>query len=195
MKSNIIIIFITLTGFSYSFFRTSTRKKFRSIFQLRDVAEMSQPPRKLILRKFESPEDNKMLSAILPGDSSVRLIKNDIPVPGHGEVLIKIKSSTICGSDIRCIYKKYEGTAQEAYQEGTICGHEPAGIVAECGPGNRKFKVGDRVVIYHVSGCGMCSDCRKGYMISCQNDFFRRSYGFQRNGGMAPFMLAEEKVS
>jgi D-arabinose 1-dehydrogenase-like Zn-dependent alcohol dehydrogenase len=57
-----------------------------------------------------------------------------------------------------------------------------------------ELAISDRVIIYHISGCGLCKDCRQGFMISCSNDNYRKSYGFQRNGGMAPFVLAEEKV-
>jgi threonine dehydrogenase-like Zn-dependent dehydrogenase len=140
-------------------------------------------------------ETKKMIGAILPGDSTVQLQSFDIPRAGHGEVIVETKSSTICGSDIRCIYRKYEGSDQEAYRPGMICGHEPSGVIVECGPGTKRFKVGDRVIVYHISGCGVCRDCRKGFMISCQSDEHRRSYGFQRNGGMAPYILTDEKVN
>jgi D-arabinose 1-dehydrogenase-like Zn-dependent alcohol dehydrogenase len=53
--------------------------------------------------------------------------------------------------------------------------------------------VGDRVIVYHISGCGVCNDCRRGYMISCTSERYRRAYGWQRDGGMADFLLAEEK--
>jgi threonine dehydrogenase-like Zn-dependent dehydrogenase len=56
----------------------------------------------------------------------------------------------------------------------------------------RRFKKGDRVIVYHISGCGLCYDCRRGYMISCTSPL-RAAYGWQRDGGMAEFMLAEEK--
>lgn len=46
--------------------------------------------------------------------------------------------------------------------------------------------------MYHISGCGVCNDCRRGYMISCTSEF-RRAYGWQRDGGMAEYLLAEEK--
>jgi len=49
------------------------------------------------------------------------------------------------------------------------------------------------VIVYHISGCGVCNDCRRGYMISCTSAQYRRAYGWQRDGGMAEFMLAEEK--
>ena len=135
---------------------------------------------------------SKMTGAILPGNSTVELKEFDIPTPGHGEVLIKMKSSTICGSDIRCIYHEHLGKGPEGYMPGMVAGHEPCGQVAEMGPGCRRFKEGDRVVIYHISGCGLCNDCRRGYMISCTSEY-RRAYGWQRNGGMAEYMLAEEK--
>ena len=134
----------------------------------------------------------KMRGAVLPGDSSVRLHEFDIPVPGHGEALLRTKSSTICGSDIRCIYHEHVGEGPEGYQDGMIAGHEPSGQIVECGPGCRRFREGDRVVVYHISGCGVCNDCRRGYMISCTSEY-RRAYGWQRDGGMADYILAEEK--
>ncbi len=134
-----------------------------------------------------------MTGAVLPGDSTVELRTFDVPVPGHGEVLIRVKASTICGSDIRCIYHEHLGRGPEGYQPGMIAGHEPSGQVVEVGPGCRRFKAGDRVVVYHISGCGVCNDCRRGYMISCTSEEWRRAYGWQRHGGMADYLLAEEK--
>lgn len=133
----------------------------------------------------------KMLGAYLPGNSTVAFAEYDIPNPGHGQVLVKTMASTICGSDIRCIYREHTGKGPEGYQPGTIAGHEPCGVIVEEGPGLRRFKVGDRVVIYHISGCGMCHNCRMGYQIACSGA--REAYGWQRNGGMAPYILAEEK--
>jgi len=134
-----------------------------------------------------------MKGAILPGNSTTQLQNFPIPQLGHGEVLIKMKSSTICGSDIRCIYHQHLGKGPEGYQPGMIAGHEPCGQIVETGPGCRRFQSGDRVIIYHISGCGVCNDCRRGYMISCTSAQYRRAYGWQRDGGMAEYLLAEEK--
>jgi threonine dehydrogenase-like Zn-dependent dehydrogenase len=134
----------------------------------------------------------EMKAAYLPGDSTVEIRTVSIPEAGHGEVLLRVMASTICGSDIRCIYHEHLGRGPEGYQ-GVIAGHEPAGQIVEKGPGCRSFQVGDRVIVYHISGCGICNDCRRGYMISCTNSQFRRAYGWQRDGGMAEFMIAEEK--
>ena len=133
-----------------------------------------------------------MTAAYLPGNSTVEMRTVSVPVPGHGEVLLRIKASTICGSDIRCIYHEHLGKGPEGYQ-GVIAGHEPCGQIVGAGPGCRRFKNGDRVIVYHISGCGVCNDCRRGYMISCTSEKYRRAYGWQRDGGMAEFMIAEEK--
>ncbi|HKM95035.1 MAG TPA: zinc-binding dehydrogenase [Prolixibacteraceae bacterium] len=136
-------------------------------------------------------EGDLMPAAFLPGNSTVVIKEVEIPTPGYGQVLVRTKSSTICGSDIRAIYREHLGKGPEAYQN-KIAGHEPCGQIVQCGPGMRRFKEGDRVVLYHISGCGVCNDCRRGYMISCSSPL-RAAYGWQRDGGMAPYILADEK--
>jgi threonine dehydrogenase-like Zn-dependent dehydrogenase len=140
----------------------------------------------------ETQIDKTMLGAYLPGDSTTVLKEVAVPEPGHGEVLLRMKASTICGSDIRCIYHEHLGKGPEGYQD-KIAGHEPSGQIVKVGPGCRRFGAGDRVIVYHISGCGVCNDCRRGYMISCTSEKYRRAYGWQRDGGMAPYLLAEEK--
>src|SRR5262249_19923017 len=136
--------------------------------------------------------DQSMTGAYLPGNSTTILRDVLVPEPGHGEVLLRMKASTICGSDIRCIYHEHLGKGPEGYQ-GVIAGHEPCGQIVRTGPGCRRFGAGDRVIVYHISGCGVCNDLRPGYMISCTSAHYRRAYGWQRDGGMADFLLAEEK--
>jgi threonine dehydrogenase-like Zn-dependent dehydrogenase len=133
----------------------------------------------------------KMTGVVLPGNSTVEFREFAVPEPGPGQVLLKMKASSICGSDIRAIYREHLGKGPEAYQ-GVICGHEPCGQVAKLGKGAKRFKEGDRVVVYHISGCGLCHDCRTGYQISCTSEL-RAAYGWQRDGGNAEYMLAEER--
>ena len=108
----------------------------------------------------------EMTGVRLPGDSTVQQVTVDVPEPGHGQVLLRMKASSICGSDIRAIYREHLGTGPEAYQ-GVIAGHEPCGQVVAVGPGARRLQPGDRVVVYHIAGCGVCEECRAGYMIGC----------------------------
>ena len=130
----------------------------------------------------------------LPGGRRVTMGEVPRPDPGHGQVLVRMKASSICGSDIRAIYREHLGHGPEAYQ-GVIAGHEPCGEVVAVGPGCVRVGVGDRVVIYHIAGCGRCHDCREGYMISCTAPApTRAGYGWQRDGGHADFLLAEEST-
>ncbi|MHB1938924.1 MAG: zinc-dependent alcohol dehydrogenase family protein [Acidobacteriaceae bacterium] len=134
----------------------------------------------------------EMQGAVLPGNSTAEIRSYAVPRPHWGQVLLRMKSSTICGSDIRAIYREHLGKGPERYQ-GVIAGHEPCGQIIKTGPGCRRFSVGNRAIVYHISGCGLCNDCRRGYMISCTSERYRRAYGWQRDGGMADYLLADEK--
>jgi threonine dehydrogenase-like Zn-dependent dehydrogenase len=131
-----------------------------------------------------------MNGVVLPGDSTVEHVDVEVPEPRHGQVLLRMKASSICGSDIRAIYREHLGTGPEAYQ-GVIAGHEPCGQVVTVGPGCKRLAEGDRVVVYHIAGCGVCEECRHGYMIGCASPL-RAAHGWQRDGGHAEFLLAEE---
>lgn len=133
-----------------------------------------------------------MRGVLLPGERRVEIQEFPVPEPGYGQVLIKMKASSICGSDIRAIYREHLGHGPEAYQN-VIAGHEPCGQIVKLGPGCKRFRAGDRVIVYHISGCGVCWDCRQGYMISCTSPL-RAAYGWQRDGGHADYMLAEENT-
>ena len=134
-----------------------------------------------------------MPGVILPGERRLEIREFPVPEPGNGQVLVRMQASTICGSDLRAIYRPaLQGTGPEAYR-GVIAGHEPAGVIEAVGPGVNRFGVGDRVALYHIAGCGLCNDCRGGWMISCTSPL-RAAYGWQRDGGHAPFLLAEERT-
>jgi threonine dehydrogenase-like Zn-dependent dehydrogenase len=101
-----------------------------------------------------------------------------------------MKASSICGSDIRAIYREHLSSGRDAYR-GVLAGHEPCGQVVAIGAGCRRLSVGDRVVVNHIAGCGVCEECRYGHMIGCTSPF-RAAHGWQRDGGHAEFLLAEE---
>ncbi len=133
-----------------------------------------------------------MRGVYLPGNSQTRIEQIPDPRPGPGQVLVAMRASTICGSDIRAIYREHvQGDPAETYQD-VVAGHEPAGEVVELGPGTVRLAVGDRVCLYHISGCGQCDDCVRGEQISCQAPQ-RAAYGWQRDGGHADLILAQER--
>ncbi len=133
-----------------------------------------------------------MRGVILPGQERVELREFDRPEPGHGQVLVKMKASGLCGSDLRAIYHEHTGSGAERYQN-VIAGHEPSGQVEAVGPDVDGFEPGDRVVVYHIVGCGRCQECRKGFMIGCSSRE-RAAYGWQRDGGHADYLLAEART-
>lgn len=123
----------------------------------------------------------------MPGRRRVEVRDFPIPEPGPGQVLLRMKASSLCGSDLRAIYRP-EVPGPEPYTGG-IAGHEPCGVVERPGPGVSAFRPGDRVVVYHIMGCGYCHECRTGWHLSCSEPHM--AYGWERDGGHAEFLLAE----
>ena len=105
------------------------------------------------------------------------------------QVGVQMKASSICGSDIRAIYREHLGTGAEAYQ-GVIAGHEPCGQVVAVGPATKAAR--GRRQGHDLSHCGLqvCEECRHGYMIGCSSPH-RAAHGWQRDGGHAEYLLAE----
>ncbi|MEU3084562.1 zinc-binding dehydrogenase [Streptomyces albidoflavus] len=140
-----------------------------------------------------APLPATMRGVYLPGNSTAEVRKLPVPVPGPGQVLLRVGAAGICGSDIGYIYrehKSHRGVDGPAYR-GVVAGHEPSGTVVSTGPGVRRYRTGDRVVVYHIAGCGLCDNCARGYQISCA-DPSRAAYGWQRDGGAADYLLADE---
>jgi len=135
-----------------------------------------------------------MQGAVLPGGGAVELRAFEVPEPGHGQALVRMRASGLCGSDLRAIYHQHTGEGAERYQK-CIAGHEPCGVVEAVGPGVRSVQPGDRVVVYHIVGCSRCRNCRAGWMINClAQPPERAAYGWQRDGGHGEFLLAEERT-
>lgn len=138
-----------------------------------------------------------MRGVFLPGNSTAEVREYPIPTPGHGQLVIKMGASGICGSDIGYIfheYKTHKGLDGKPAYHGVIAGHEPCGRVVQQGPGCVRFREGDRVLIYHIVGCGRCRNCRSGHFISCSDATHREAYGWQRDGGHADYVLVDEST-
>ena len=131
-----------------------------------------------------------MLGMKLPGGARVQSVTVEVPEPGPGQVLLKMKAASLCGSDLKYIYYEHTDKTGGARYDNVIAGHEPSGQVVEVGEGVLDFKEGDRVLVYHIQGCGYCDECRKGFFINCQNPE-RRAYGWQRDGALAEYMVAD----
>src|SRR4051812_13001403 len=126
------------------------------------------------------------------GNRKIEVREFPDPTPGPGEVVIEMKASGMCGSDLK-FYRSPPGAAQAALGLGTqaepfIAGHEPCGVVAARGPGvaEREAPIGQRVMDHHYSGCGICKHCRVGWSQLCKAGI--TVYGVTANGGPARYL-------
>ncbi|ORZ16577.1 sorbitol dehydrogenase-2 [Absidia repens] len=94
------------------------------------------------------------------------------PVPeiGHGDVLVNIKATGICGSDVH--YWLKGGVGSFIVKKPMVLGHESAGIIAAVGPGVTNLKVGDRVALEPGVACRMCEQCKQGRYNLCPEMVF-----------------------
>lgn len=120
-----------------------------------------------------------MRGVVFVGDRRLEVREFPNPVPGPGQVVVKMGASGICGSDLH----PYRASRAQT----NISGHEPCGSVAELGPGVVGPTVGDRAIIHHYSGCGTCKYCRVGYYQLCIHG--HKTYGFGSHGGNADYIL------
>lgn len=133
-----------------------------------------------------------MRGAVFLGDRKVELRTFPDPTPGPGEVVIAMKASGMCGSDLK-FYRPPPGEAQKALGLGTqadpfIAGHEPCGVVVARGPGvsEREAPDGQRVMDHHYAGCGACPHCRTGWSQLCRAGI--TVYGVTAHGGHADYL-------
>lgn len=119
------------------------------------------------------------------GNRKVEVREFADPTPGPGEVVVKIRASGICGSDLNR-YRAPEPSRG-------VTGHEPCGEVAELGPGVSGPRIGDRAVIYHYVGCGVCEHCRSGWEHLCQTTQ-RKTYGVAADGGNADYIVVAART-
>ncbi len=125
-----------------------------------------------------------MKAVVFPGDRTVEVREFPDPTPGPRDVIIEIRSSGLCGSDLHA-YRAPAATRTNP----RVAGHEPCGVVVEVGSAVTEAKVGDRVMQHHYDGCGTCRHCTSGWTQLCEIDplWFGSING---DGGHAQFMRA-----
>ncbi|MGC9347556.1 MAG: zinc-dependent alcohol dehydrogenase family protein, partial [Anaerolineae bacterium] len=132
-----------------------------------------------------------MRAVLFPGDREVVHIEAPTPTPEPGEVVVRVKASGLCGSELHSLYQVSKERKQRSSFADIIPGHEPAGIVESVGPCVDNVQPGDRVTVYHIAGCGYYRYCQAGWMINCSTN--KRSYGWDANGGHAEFILVDAR--
>ena len=125
----------------------------------------------------ESDIPSTMHAAVYHGINDIRVERVPIPQIGPGELLVKVATCGICGTDLKKIHLG-------SHSAPRIFGHEIAGTVVRLGEGVTRFAFGDRVVVHHHVPCGDCYYCRKKTPAQCpQYKKVGVTAGFEPSGG------------
>ena len=127
----------------------------------------------------------EMMDALVKAAPEKGLVLTQVPkpVPGMGEVLIKIHKTAICGTDVH-IYN-WNQWAQETIKPPMVIGHEYVGEIAELGPGVTAYHVGQIVSGEGHIVCGHCRNCRAGNGQYCRHT---KGVGVNRDGAFAEYL-------
>ncbi len=102
-----------------------------------------------------------MRATVYRGVNDVRMEEVPVPEIGAGEILVRVHTCGICGTDLKKI-------ATGSHSSPRIFGHETSGVVARVGEGVSKFHIGDRVVVFHHIPCGQCFYCLHKTFAQCE---------------------------
>ncbi|TDE33575.1 zinc-dependent dehydrogenase [Actinomadura sp. 6K520] len=119
-----------------------------------------------------------------PGD--IRLEDAPEPAPGPGELKIRVRNCSTCGTDV-----KISRFGHHHIDPPRVTGHEIAGEVTEAGAGVTGWAAGDRVQVIAAIPDGACPECRRGRMTVCDA---QESMGYHYDGGFAEYMIVPAKV-
>ena len=102
-----------------------------------------------------------MKAAVFTAPGRIVLDEKPVPAVGSGEALIRITTTTICGTDVHILKGEY------AVAPGRIVGHEPVGVIDALGPGVAGYTIGQRVIVGAITPCGQCHPCLDGHHSQC----------------------------
>ncbi|MCC4275927.1 L-threonine 3-dehydrogenase [Marinomonas communis] len=125
----------------------------------------------------------KALAKLKP-EPGIWMTQVDRPVIGHNDLLIKIKKTAICGTDVHI--HNWDEWAQKTIPVPMVVGHEYVGEVVEVGQEVRGFNIGDRVSGEGHITCGHCRNCRAGRTHLCRNTI---GVGVNREGAFAEYLV------
>jgi threonine dehydrogenase-like Zn-dependent dehydrogenase len=133
-----------------------------------------------------------MQGAAFGGHRTIEMIDVPDPAPGPGDVVLAVKASGLCGSDLH-YYRSATGSsgpvAAAGNVERVVAGHEPCGEVVAVGAGVARAQahVGLRAIVHHYAGCTACDHCRSGWPQMCSGTP-PTIYGINAHGGHAPYL-------
>ncbi len=102
-----------------------------------------------------------MKAAVFIEPGRIALEEKPVPPVGPGDALIRVTTTTICGTDIHILKGEYP------VEPGRIVGHEPVGVIEEIGAGVTGYEIGQRVIVGAITPCGQCHHCLDGHGAQC----------------------------
>ena len=128
-----------------------------------------------------------MRGVVFTGGREVAFMDFPDPTPGPHEVVIEMKASGMCGSDLHK-YRAPKGSP-DLPPSPVIAGHEPCGVVVAIGTAvpAAAAQMGQRVMVHHYQGCTQCNHCRSGWQQLCQ-EVPVKVYGGNAHGGHARYL-------
>lgn len=141
-----------------------------------------------MLRVFVSSwRQTHMRAALLYGKEDLRI--QDIPTPEihENEVLLKVKSTFVCGTDVRMFRNGHKSVSEES---PLVLGHELSGVIEKVGKNVKGYKEGMSVTVAPNMGCGICDLCISGNTQLCTQEF--NALGITINGGFAEYVRIPE---
>ena len=103
---------------------------------------------------------NTMKAVVFKGKDHIAIEEVPMPVPRAGEAVIRITTTTICGTDVHIVRGEYP------VKPGLVLGHEPVGVIEELGAGLEDYTVGQRVIVGAITPCGQCFYCLNGIALA-----------------------------
>jgi alcohol dehydrogenase len=123
-----------------------------------------------------------MRGLVFLGKDHINLQEVPVPRAGHGEVVIRVTLTTICGTDLHIVRGEYP------VKPGLILGHEPVGVIHEIGPGVNGYEVGERVLVGAITPCGQCNLCLSGTWSQCGGAIGGWRFGNTIDGAQAEYL-------
>jgi threonine dehydrogenase-like Zn-dependent dehydrogenase len=123
-----------------------------------------------------------MKANVFRGPGNFGLEERPIPRAGHGEAVVEVRLTTICGTDIHIVKGEYP------IEPGTIIGHEAVGVIHELGPGLLGYEIGQRVLVGAITPCGQCEPCLGGNGSQCGGPLGGWKFGNTIDGVQAEYV-------
>ncbi len=136
----------------------------------------------LVERQTKQMPQSLMKANVFRGPGKFGLEEKPMPRAGYGEAVVRVRLTTICGTDIHIVKGEYP------VEPGLTIGHEAVGVIHELGPGLTGYEVGQRVLMGAITPCGQCEPCLGGHTSQCGGALGGWKFGNTIDGTQAQYV-------